>query len=586
MPALTTRHHWATTRPVSGLVKVCCMGDSLMHGAGVAPCDAFPARLEHHLNAETPEALFITENWGVRRTNLWNAIQLFRDRTPPGGCDMAVFSVCNNDANLFENVLTYDNPTEGEEQNRWWESLKPELAVTLADLQALSAQRGVPVLLVWFGMRADDGPAVDTMAELCRQAGLPFMDGLRFLQGMGYEDCDPRLWATPVDAHLSALALDQMARWVAKEIARRPPAGYPAAGRQATGPITADEVLHCVDAVAAADGEGVALRWGTVAVAAKAVAARRFTPREARRAVGDDFAAAQATLSARFRRWRQAAAWEAILDSLKADAPLMAEIDGLLRNAGEMIYCADRFPDTPLTADILLQADNLKMWTTPYPDGAARGPRITAIDRRFAALTAQAADRPDLVPALSLLAAARRHLGVTAADLDRLGDPDRLPPSAQALARWAGNEIGRCLGRLERIAGRVDRVSAAGAAVPAFYTRVDIYAQAPDLRRLRRYAYLELRADYRAPFFSPACDGHLLITDGLQHLYRLEIPLFLQGEITLLLAGGAAAACPRGLGMIDRIEIVSGDATRTLHHQPEWDGVRTVRIALCDALLC
>jgi len=549
-----------------------------MHGAGVFPREAFPARFEHHLNAGIVNRMFLTENWGVRRTNLWNAIHLFRDRALPRGCDAAVFSVCINDCNLFENILFYPNPIEGDEQNRLWRDMRSEIETSLVRLRRMGEERGIPIVLVWFGSRFTDRPAVEILTEICERVGLPFIDGLGFFQSMGYEDGDARLMATPVDSHLSALGLDLLARHAALKIGHL--FSTPATDTTASPTI---DISTAMDAVEAAGDEVAALRWGDAVLAAKDVAVRRSRSREGVETTRKALETLRSRIAERFGRWRDEAVWNAVLDGLKADARLLAEIDAISRSALEVIECARCFPDTPFAEGVRLDAQRKKLSDLPIPDRDARLSRMAAIDSALARVADRVEGRDDLRLIWRLLTDTCRHVATTADRFAELGGFETLPASVSDLARWASNEIGRCFGRLERIAGRWDRLRNAVVVSPVFHSRVDLYVRCPNIPSLRealKFWYIEVKADYVAPSFISVVDGHLLILDGEPHLHRLEIPLMIAGSLTMNLYGADLSSCPRGLGMIERIVFTPGSGGEIkFEHDRDWEGSFSIRVS-------
>src|ERR1700749_3456128 len=83
--------------PHIGVKRIHCIGDSIMHGAGVTIEESLPVQLEQALHQEFPQELFTCINFGRDGWNIWNSIFHHQALYSEGGCDFLVLSLCNND---------------------------------------------------------------------------------------------------------------------------------------------------------------------------------------------------------------------------------------------------------------------------------------------------------------------------------------------------------------------------------------------------------------------------------------------------------------------------------------------------------
>jgi len=257
------------TDPI-GVARVACIGDSMMFGAGGLSRDALPAQLGRILNQAYPEHLVFVDNFGETSGNIWDAWPLFKIRAQAMRFDAVVFSVCQNDLDLF---ATHQVPYGGDQLANFAEDA-PQLAAGVelfGDVAAWREASGIDVLVIFYSFHPLDRPKIDRLAPFIASLGLPFIDML------GYFTNETALTihtyrVSEFDGHPSPMGHEFAARRVAREfraarfLTRAPKLG------QEVGASLAAAVRAMIDQGVTAD---CAMLWALEAVGAKKASAQR-----------------------------------------------------------------------------------------------------------------------------------------------------------------------------------------------------------------------------------------------------------------------------------------------------------------------
>jgi hypothetical protein len=242
----------------------------MMFGFCAPRRETLPAQLNRILNQAYPGNLVFVDNFGETSGNIWDAWPVFKLRAETMRFDAVVFSVCQNDLDLFAtHGASYgryhlDNFLDGAPQ---WEA-----AVDLfRDCVAWRELTGIDVLVIFYSFTQTDRPIIDLLAPLLASLDLPFIDML------GYYEKETAVTVesyrvSEFDGHPSPIAHELAARRVAREfragefLTRAPPLG------KDIGVDLTDAVLSMIE-----QGMGVdsVLLWACEAAHAKLTTAQR-----------------------------------------------------------------------------------------------------------------------------------------------------------------------------------------------------------------------------------------------------------------------------------------------------------------------
>ena len=272
---IQSRNPWthAPERP-QDLRRVFCLGDSMMDGAGVFPRETLAAGLERELNETFPGALFETVNFGLCDKNIWHSWLAFRSRFGRGErCDAVIFSLCNNDAELFGDWQLLYEP----DKLQYWVNGAPQrplLESVFEEIAAFGTAQDVVVVILFYQLQ--DEPCAAEIAGLCAGLGIPFINVARFLSA------SPPLrraamTCSPYDGHPAAAVHRLAARHVAQELRRRNTFRIPTPEASVTD--DPDRIVATVgQMIALGYDEARSFDWGLSTLDGKERTARRRLP--------------------------------------------------------------------------------------------------------------------------------------------------------------------------------------------------------------------------------------------------------------------------------------------------------------------
>jgi hypothetical protein len=157
------------------------------------------------------------DNFGQTSGNVWNSWPLFKARAECMYFDAVVFSVCQNDLELFvSNYAPYDQEkrmkTFDEGTVTWaagWDMLR--------DIRVWRDTTNVEVLIMFYTYNPGDRPLIDRLQKGCKELGIPFVDVLAFLQD-NTAIAVATYAVSEFDGHPSSLAHEMVARRITREI--------------------------------------------------------------------------------------------------------------------------------------------------------------------------------------------------------------------------------------------------------------------------------------------------------------------------------------------------------------------------------
>src|SRR5690349_16073291 len=140
MAALAETRDLGSSLPLPADVRrICCIGDSVTYGQGVAPRQTLAAHIARFVNMAYPDQTVWVDNRGQSSGNIWHSWIPFARLAEKVRYDAAIFSLCNNDSQIFEsNSVQYSNADD-----RTWlrdGSVAPLVRRTIADLARTAAE--------------------------------------------------------------------------------------------------------------------------------------------------------------------------------------------------------------------------------------------------------------------------------------------------------------------------------------------------------------------------------------------------------------------------------------------------------------
>src|SRR6185369_7136103 len=198
----------------SSVRRLCCIGDSLTYGQGVAPRQTLSTHLARFVNMIYLEKLIWIDNLGQSSGNIWHSWAPFARLAESIHFDAVIFSLCQNDAQIFEsNTVQYPDAAPWVQDGK----LTPILQQTFEELKRVSDSLGTRLIVDFYTLWDVDAPLVDAVAWECSRVGLRFVDLLRFLKeesGLSIAE----FVASPFDGHPSGNGHRAAARRLVDEL--------------------------------------------------------------------------------------------------------------------------------------------------------------------------------------------------------------------------------------------------------------------------------------------------------------------------------------------------------------------------------
>lgn len=543
MAALAETRDLGSHLPLPGSVqRLCCIGDSITYGQGVAPDETLAMHVARLANMAYPDHLVWVDNLGQSSGNLWHSWVPFARLQETVRYDAAIFSLCQNDAQIFEgNTVRYD----GKALETWFKdgALAPVVRRTLGAIAQSAAQRGHCVILDFYTLWDGDAPIVEALAQECETIGLPFVDLLRFLKRDSGRSVS-ELVASPFDGHPSGNCHEAAARRLVDELRAR---WVPA---PAHGALSERLVEVCDQAVRDGWSPDDVFHWALLVLDAKEVVARRkwWRPYHDLRQwwkpgmpSPGNLAAARGAIEDRYGKWRADRATKAqayLFDRRRDELQVVLErAFASIRNLDELAFTLEHFQDSGTIAELWSLIDSAGYYNE---DGRLQALPADLKARLIAMADASSPpDEPEAsMPVMRQCRQLRRDLAHDAGRLAALL-PDRVrtgifDPQLSRLwqvVHYTANAARAYLAQFDQV---MSELRPSVARQPVFFTNVDVWIER-DTRRPKRGGLFNLtvEADYIEPRRTRQACKLWGGSDVDSFHYHFELPLLLLGDIAV-----------------------------------------------------
>lgn len=531
MAAITETRDVGSTLPLPETVRrICCIGDSITYGQGVAPRQTLAMHIARFANMAYPDQLVWVDNRGQSSGNIWHSWVPFARLAEEIRYDAAVFSICNNDSQIFESNSVQYSDGNGPS---WLKdgSLAPILRRTIADFVRTAGKRDLCLVLSFYTLWDSDAPLVEAVRRECESAGLPFVDLLHYLKEESALSI-AEFVASPFDGHPSESGHNAAARRIVETLREHwqplPPDGTSVAERL---------VRACDQAVIEGWSPDEIFHWAFLVLDAKEIVARRQRAKAGTASFGD-LVGARAAIEDRYRRWiddRHVAVQTRLLYERRDE--LWTTLDRAyisIRNLDEMTFALEHFQDGTTAEElwgILDRAD--------YFNQEKRLQKLPSDLRAQLLERAEAVMLPSAVaggPIAAAFGRVRQDLGGALRRLVSLLpeklQAEALDPNLKRLwqvAHYLVNASWIYVAELAR------SMAETGPVLPdtlVFFTLVDVWVER-DRRRPKRGGKFNLTVtmDYLEPGRPRRSSMLWGGADEDKFLYRFELPMLLLGDV-------------------------------------------------------
>lgn len=530
MAALAETRDAGSSLPLPDSVRrICCIGDSITYGQGVAPRQTLAMHVARFANVAYPDQIVWVDNRGQSSGNIWHSWAPFARLLEDVRYDAAILSICQNDAQIFEsNSVAY-----GDADGRTWTrdgALTPLLRRTMADLAQTATRRNLCLLLDFYTLWDSDAPLIEAVARECESVGLPFVDLLQFLKNESGVSI-AEFVASPFDGHPSDSGHHAAARRMVEELLRH---WRPASD---TSSVAERLVAACDEAVRNGWATDDVLHWALLVLDAKEIVSRRRRGKDPNLALGD-LAGARAAVESRYRSWyaRRAAAVQSHLLHERRD-DLWVTLDRAytsVRNLDEIAFVMERFHEGPVVAELWAMLEKAGYYAAPG--------RLAPLPQDLAAQLLAVADASASLAANEQASAAaafhsirrdfERNLRALAALLPRQLQMAALDVDALRLWQVTHNLVSSAWTYLQAFAEATARTVAAMPQQPVFFTTVDVRVERNKNRPKRSgVCNLTVEIDYVEPLRARRSDKLWAGMGEDAYVYRFEMPLLLLGTV-------------------------------------------------------
>ncbi len=530
MAAITETRDVGSTLPLPETVRrICCIGDSITYGQGVAPRQTLAMHIARFANMAYPDQLIWVDNRGQSSGNIWHSWVPFARLAGKIRYDAAVFSICNNDSQIFEsNSVQY---SDGNGQG-WLKDggLAPILRRTIADFAQTAGERGLCLILNFYTLWDSDAPLVEAVRRECESVGLPFVDMLHYLKEESALSI-AEFVASPFDGHPSESGHNAAARRIVETLQEHwqplPPDDMPVAERL---------VRTCDRAVQDGWSPDEIFHWAFLVLDAKDIVARRQRAKAGTASFGD-LAGARTAIEDRYRRWvadRNAAVQARLLYERRDE--LWTTLDRAyisIRNLDEMTFVLEHFQDGPTAAelwDVLDRANyfNQEKRLQKLPSDF----RVQLLEKAEKVTLPSAAGGPIAAAFDGVrqeLSGALRRL---ASLLPEKLHAETLDPNLKRLWQVANYLVNASWIYVVELAQSMAETGGGSPDTSVFFTHVDVWVER-DKRRPKRSGKFNLTVtmDYLEP---PRPRRSSMLWGGAEedaYMYRFEMPLLLLGNV-------------------------------------------------------
>jgi hypothetical protein len=211
----------------NGLLRVVCVGDSMTYGQGCLSTETFPFQLERTLNAVLWKQQVEVINGGVCGYSIHDAWNRYLDKFVHFRPDLVILTVCDNDAELYnhreatiEQVkrMTYVEFSEAcyDPNGEHF----PYFCLLLRDIAEYVCSGGPPVLVSFYDIHGGQHRErlMPRVRDACYAAEVPFADLSQDFLDTAAATHNKMLKVSDVDAHPSPIAHGIAARRLARTI--------------------------------------------------------------------------------------------------------------------------------------------------------------------------------------------------------------------------------------------------------------------------------------------------------------------------------------------------------------------------------
>jgi hypothetical protein len=155
--------------------RIHCIGDSIMHGAGITFEESLPVQLEQALHQEFPNELFSCINFGHDCWNVWNSILHHETLYPNDACDFLILSLCANDCEFLGSAGISYSP---DKVAHWQDDFLYRLVDRgLAEFKKYTTRQNIPAFIIYYEPYWEPhNPIRNIIADLCAKNALAFLD--------------------------------------------------------------------------------------------------------------------------------------------------------------------------------------------------------------------------------------------------------------------------------------------------------------------------------------------------------------------------------------------------------------------------
>lgn len=530
MAALAETRDVGSSLPLPASVRrICCIGDSITYGQGVAPRQTLAMHVARFANVAYPDQIVWVDNRGQSSGNIWHSWAPFARLLEDVHYDAAILSICQNDAQIFEsNSVVYADP----DRRAWIRdgALTPLLRRTIADIARTATRHDLCLLLDFYTLWDSDAPLIEAVARECEAVGLPFVDLLHFLKNESGVSIGEFV-ASPFDGHPSDSGHHAAARRMVEELLRH---WRPASD---TSSVAERLLAACDEAMRNGWAADDILHWALLVLDAKEIVSRRKRGRDPHLALGD-LAAARAAVESRYRSWyarRAAAVRSRLLHEHRDD--LWMTLDWAytsVRNLDEIAFVMERFHEGPVVAELWATLEKAGYYTAPGrlaplpPDLAAQ---LLAIADASASLAAD--DQASVAASFQTIRRDfERNLRALAALLPQQLQLAALDTNVLRLWQVTHNLVSSAWTYMQKFAEAARGSSSAMPQKPVFFTTVDVRLERNKSRPKRGgVCNLTVEVDYVEPLRARRSDKLWAGMDEDAYVYRFEMPLLLLGNV-------------------------------------------------------
>lgn len=531
MAALAETRDLGSSLPLPPTIRrICCIGDSVTYGQGVAPRQTLATHIARFANMAYPEQLVWIDNRGQSSGNIWHAWIPFARLAQKVRYDAAILSLCNNDSQIFEsNSVPYDDA-----DSRTWlrhGRLSPVLRRTIADIARKATERDLCFILDFYTLWDKDAPLIEAIRRECESVRLPFVDLLHFLKeesGVSVAE----FAASPFDGHPSDSGHRAAARRIVEELKLhwRPPAVE-------AGPVAERLVAACDQAIRDGWAADDVFDWAFLVLDVKEIVERRQRAKAGAVAFGD-LAAARAAIEQRYRGWyasRSSAVQSRLLHDRRDELSALLEgAHASIRNLDEMNFVLEHLRDGPTAAELwaLLEGGGYFTKANRLHDlPVDLRSRLVGMVEQATSLAAT-----DNGPFAHWFATVSHDFSGNLRALATLL-PDTLDPATLDLPSIRLWQVAHYLAQASWVYIREFAEVTAHAASglpqePVFFTTIDVRVERPANGPKRGGVFnLTVEMDYIEPLRARRSDKLWAGADEEAYIYRFEMPLLLLGDV-------------------------------------------------------